>query len=106
MDCGLTYLGFKGYKYTWSNRREGSDNIQVRLDRGTVTVSLLSIFPFTQVEHVATEESDHMALVIRVTGEGVDRRTQRRRGFSLEEMWTKHEDYDRMIEEAWNQCDG
>jgi hypothetical protein len=101
MDCGLTDLGFKGYKYTWSNRREGSENIHVRLDRGTAMTSFLSMFPFTQVEHVATEESDHMALVIKVSIEGADKRTQRKRSFSFEEMWTKHGDYDRMIEEAW-----
>jgi hypothetical protein len=66
MDCGLSDLGYKGYDFTWDNRREGSENIQVRLDRGTATASFLSLFPLTQVEHIITEESDHMALLIKV----------------------------------------
>jgi hypothetical protein len=36
-DCELNDLGFKGYIYTWNNKREGLDNIQVWLDRGTAT---------------------------------------------------------------------
>jgi hypothetical protein len=55
MDCGLSDLEYSGYKYTWSNRREGEDNIQVRLDRGTSTASFISLYPLSHVEHVATE---------------------------------------------------
>jgi hypothetical protein len=33
-DCNLTDLGYKGYDYTWNNKGEEGENIQVRLDRG------------------------------------------------------------------------
>jgi hypothetical protein len=65
-DCGLADLGFSGYKYTWNNRREGADNIQARLDRGTCNMGFSELFPATTVEHIMTEESDHLALLIRV----------------------------------------
>jgi hypothetical protein len=68
-DCGLTDLGFSGYEFTWDNKREGGDNVQVRLDRGTATAPFLALFPLTQVEHIVIEESDHMALLIRVQEE-------------------------------------
>jgi endonuclease/exonuclease/phosphatase family metal-dependent hydrolase len=65
-DCGLADLGFSGYEYTWNNRREGADNIQARLDRAVCNSDFLEIFPATSVEHIMTEESDHLALLIRV----------------------------------------
>jgi hypothetical protein len=83
-DYGLTDLGFLGYEFTWNNKREGDDNIQVRLDRGTTP--FLALFPLTQVEHVVTEESDHMALIFRVQEELPIRVPAGRRGFQFEEM--------------------
>jgi hypothetical protein len=68
-DCGLADLGYKGYDFSWNNKREGTENIQVRLDRGMATASFLTLFPLTSVEHIATEESDHMALLIRIQAE-------------------------------------
>jgi hypothetical protein len=51
-----------------------------------------------------TEESDHMALLIRT--ESVFAKTGARvhRGFLYEEMWTKHDSYTEMIEESWGRC--
>ncbi|KAM0873538.1 hypothetical protein ACQ4PT_037996 [Festuca glaucescens] len=101
MDCGLADLGYKGYDFTWNNRRAGAENIQVRLDRGTTTASFLSLFPLTQVEHIATEESDRMALLIRVLAEPKQRLHPCSRGFKFEEMWLKHDNYEEMVQEAW-----
>lgn len=33
VDCGLRDIGYIGYKYTWSNRREKSNLVKARLDR-------------------------------------------------------------------------
>jgi hypothetical protein len=100
-DCGLADLGYSGYDFTWDNKRDGADNIQVRLDRGMATSSFLDIFPLTQVEHIITEESDHMALLIRVQEELPRVRQMGQRGFQYEEMWIKHEGYEEMVKEAW-----
>jgi hypothetical protein len=64
-------------------------------------VSFLELLALTQVQHVATEESDHMALLIKVAAEADSRPHQRTRGFMFEEMWTKHPEYDRMLSDAW-----
>jgi hypothetical protein len=101
-DCGLADLGYKGYDFTWNNKREGTENIQVRLDRGTATASFLTLFPLTSVEHIATEESDHMALLIRIQAEPFVRQRGISRGFMYEEMWQKHENYEAMVKEAWD----
>ncbi|KAM0909096.1 hypothetical protein ACQ4PT_015043 [Festuca glaucescens] len=101
MDCGLSDLGYSGYDFTWNNRRDGDENIQVRLDRGTSTALFLTMFPLTSVEHIATEESDHMALLIKVQAEPIKRFVPSARGFMFEEMWLKHENYEEMVKEAW-----
>ena len=33
-SCQLHDLGFKGYSYTWINKRPGEANTKIRLDRG------------------------------------------------------------------------
>jgi hypothetical protein len=92
-----------GYAFTWDNKREGAANVQVRLDRGTATASFLSMFPMTQVEHIPTEESDHMALLVKIAAESHRRVPRGARGFKFEEMWVKHENYEAMVKEAWEQ---
>lgn len=57
--------------------------------------------PTALMLHVATEESDHMALVIRVADEPSNR-TRNKPGFRFEEMWTMHEGFDGMLRDAWD----
>ena len=64
-DYGLVDLGYSGYPYTWDNKREGEDNIHVWLDRATCNDGFAEMFPNTIVEHIITEETDHVALLIR-----------------------------------------
>ncbi|KAM0851512.1 hypothetical protein ACQ4PT_052354 [Festuca glaucescens] len=49
-----------------------------------------------------TEESDHMALLIRTEATTPRKRLGQQRGFMFEEMWIKHDNYDHMIQDAWD----
>jgi hypothetical protein len=61
------------------------------------------MFPLTSVEHIVTEESDHMALLVRVCDEPP--RRPNHRGFIFEEMWLKHEGYEEMVKNYWEARD-
>jgi hypothetical protein len=59
------------------------------------------MFPFTSVEHIAKEESDHMPLLIKVRDAQTAMISSIFRGFKFEEMWLKHENYEEMVKNAW-----
>jgi hypothetical protein len=75
----------------WKKTLNGYINTWMwRLDRATASESFLNMFSATSVQHIAMEESDHMALLIRVQEEEVVRMRHGPRGFRFEEMWTRH----------------
>ena len=37
-SCSLEDLGYRGYTYTWSNKRPGDANTKLRLDRAVATM--------------------------------------------------------------------
>lgn len=62
--CNLNDLGFIGYPFTWTNGREGDNNIQERLDSGFAMDSWSSIYPVAKVVHENNFFSDHCPLTI------------------------------------------
>ncbi|MCI11577.1 hypothetical protein A2U01_0032678, partial [Trifolium medium] len=63
-DCGLAEFGFEGYPFTWSNGREGEDNVQCRLDRAMGTEDFANRFSPIRVLHLPRYGSDHAAVLI------------------------------------------
>lgn len=63
-NCNLQDLGFTGYPFTWSNGREGEENIQERLDRFLATKNWKNLYPCVKITHEARMFSDHNPILV------------------------------------------
>lgn len=62
--CGVIDLGFEGYRFTWSNGRSGSGNVQERLDRFVANYRRLNLFEGAQVTHLGSSHFDHCPILL------------------------------------------
>jgi hypothetical protein len=99
--CRMADLGYIGLPYTWDNRQQEGANIKVRLDRGLGDDTFIDLFDKTTVSHIQTTKSDHCALLIKVSRSEWLGGSNLRRPFRFENMWTRHENYQKVIEEGW-----
>lgn len=83
--CALSDLGYRGPKFTWSSRRDGSGGISEWLDRFLGNCSWIYLFPQAVVTHGVAAHSDHLALWINIEEDGVDER--KKKPFRFEAMW-------------------
>lgn len=97
---GLIDLGFRGYAYTWNNRRIGKVNIQERLNRGFANGDWKLLYPNAHITHLTALHSDHRPIVINTSSPTA----HRPRPLRFEAMWTRDDTAGRVIKDAW--CKG
>jgi hypothetical protein len=86
--CKLTYLGYRGPKYTWTNCQGGQDFVKERLDRRMVNSRWRSIFPEAEIVVEVMTTSDHAVLVLHQ--------------FCFKACWTEERGYQEAFLDAWN----
>ena len=96
--CQLEDLGFKGYPYTWNNKRSGDANTKLRLDRAVTTKEWRDKFQLSLVTHLPPHESNHLPIILQT--EHMKPR-KGRKGFKFEENWLLWEDCEEVVSKAW-----
>jgi exonuclease III len=98
-DCGLTDLGFSGLPYTYDNRRDGDDNVKVRLDRAVACSDWRDLFGDAVLHDLVSSRSDHCPLFLEIRKESWER--HKPRIFRYEIMWERLESLAVEIKTAW-----
>lgn len=79
-------LGFKGFKYTWTNKRytRRQDLITERLIRSFATDDSIEMFPESTVTHLPRTHFDHCPLLLNIISQ---HHSGHRKPFRFESMW-------------------
>ena len=70
LNCNLHDLGFVGPKFMWNNMRKGGNFINERLDRVLANENWQAIFPFYEVQVLASRSLDHAPLALSFSKNG------------------------------------
>ncbi|XP_075665004.1 uncharacterized protein LOC142634590 [Castanea sativa] len=104
-SCNFEYLGYKGYTYTWSNKRPGEANTKLKLDRAVATMEWRAKFQMSIVSHLPPHASYHLLIMMHV--KSVQRNQQKfKKGFKFEEAWLLWEDCGAVVKDAWDMVGG
>ncbi|KAL9670325.1 hypothetical protein QQ045_007876 [Rhodiola kirilowii] len=97
-DCGLMDLGFRGAKYTYSNKRRGQEEVQCRLDRAVGDELWFHNNHSSTVQHLVSHHSDHCPLLLKLDGvSGVQEKP-----FRFESMWMRDSTFVDTVKNNWN----
>ncbi|XP_043694226.1 uncharacterized protein LOC122644928 [Telopea speciosissima] len=95
--CGLMDLGSKGPAFTWNNRRSGSTNIRIKLDRAVANAVCRLCFDNASVQIRPTFSSDYNPVLVDTIGKvyyGIW-------PFRFEAMWAHDPSCKSIIAQSW-----
>lgn len=93
-------MGASGPKFTWTNGRQGSANVQKRLDRGLCNEDWRAMFPEGMIQNLPRTYSDHAPLLI--SPHGMHSITFMHRPFRFEAAWIMDATFGDVVLSSWN----
>lgn len=101
--CSLEDLGYTGSMFTWSNGRQGNDNIRERLDQFLASLECRNTHLSYKIRHLPRYKSNHSPILLEsgLLNDGIERRGDRH-GFRFEHMWIEHPAFVRTLKESWS----
>ena len=99
-SCQLEDLSYKGYPYTWNNKRPRDANTKMWLDRVISIKPWRDKFQLSTVNHLFPHASDHLPIVLQTKHYGRNG-PRAKSGFKFEEKWLLWEDCETVIK-AWS----
>lgn len=97
--CELSDIGFKGEPYTYDNKREGWNNVKVRLDCVVADDKWRDLFANPQVEHMACVRSDHCPTVLCFNP--AEQIQNHRKCLQYEIFWEREPESSEVIQDSW-----
>ncbi|XP_073355348.1 uncharacterized protein [Aegilops tauschii subsp. strangulata] len=100
--CGLADIGYVGMDWTFEKKVTGGQYCRVRLDRALASNEWCNMFPFATLRHLTAIKSDHSPILLMNELEANNRRVAIARPFRYEVMWERHEEFSRVLQQAWS----
>lgn len=100
--CGLLDMNSIGGRFTW-HRTQGYKHMAKKLDRALVNLQWRLSFPEAFVEVLCRLHSDHNPLLLRLGGIPQARGPKH---FRFEATWIMHEEYQGLVQSAWEEKRG
>ncbi|XP_019251154.1 PREDICTED: uncharacterized protein LOC109230077 [Nicotiana attenuata] len=99
-SCQLVDLGFKGSKYTWSNKRYKNRSCLIleRIDRCFANNHWVHEYPEASITHLARTYSDHCPLLVKLNNNTHLASTN---PFRFESMWCNHPMFQTLIRDSF-----
>ncbi|XP_074266472.1 uncharacterized protein LOC141589746 [Silene latifolia] len=99
-DCGLRYIDFEGYEFTYDNGQHDEFNRQSRIDRAMGSQSWMELFPRAKLLHLDREWSDHAPIMVVLHG-SMQAERGRKKLFRFEQIWVGEDGSEEAIQRAW-----
>ena len=96
-ECNMVDLGFVGPKFTWTNHRPISSLILERIDRFFANPWRI-LYLEALVTHLPRTFLDHYPVLIELCRVSVN---QQNKPFRFQTTWLFHQDFPRVVQQAW-----